>query len=258
MIWINQLRLSVPHPTSPRRSTSSLGRITLMTHLRRIADGRTDLVHEALTDFATNSDLTVDGANALKWCAYYGDTSSIRALLEHGAELTQLGDDLGLGAASFHGHWQLCQYLLESGADPNFSDPQTGETPLHSAMTNEDRDRYDLVAAVLLQRGANPNAATLPNKITGAFMRDCRTKGETPLHRAAAFCRVETIEALLAAGADLERKDMNGDSPLGWASWYRRPHDVLRVLAYGPHRVRAGNPGMRVHLLGSPTPPDAP
>ena len=32
-------------------------------------------------------------------------------------------------------------------------------------------------------------------------MRDCRTKGETPLHRAAAFGGEETIDLLLAAGA---------------------------------------------------------
>ena len=31
------------------------------------------------------------------------------------------------------------------------------------------------------------NRATLASAETGCFMRDCRTKGETPLHRAAAF-----------------------------------------------------------------------
>ena len=54
---------------------------------------------------------------------------------------------------------------------------------------------------------------------TGGFMRDCRTKGETPLHRAAAFGTKETIQILLDAKAKLDAKDMNGDSPLSWASW---------------------------------------
>jgi ankyrin repeat protein len=225
--------------------------------LARIASGRTDLVHDAPAQLAQDAGLTVESASAIQWCAYYGDTMAVRTLLAHGSVLAQLGDDLGLNAAAFHGHWQLCQFLLEQGAKSNRSDPQTGETPLHSALTNDDRIRYDLVVAVLLAHGADPNAPTLPNQPTGAFMRDCRTKAETPLHRAAAFGRTETIQALLDAGADRTRLDMNGDSPLCWASWYRRPADSLRLLAYGPHRVRAGYKGLRVNLLGNPTDPNA-
>ena len=49
-------------------------------------------------------------------------------------------------------------------------------------------------------------------------MRDCRTKGETPLRRAAAFGDQEAIQLLLDASAVIDAKDMNGDSPLAWAS----------------------------------------
>jgi len=127
---------------------------------------------------------------------------------------------------------------------------------LHSVLTNDDNERYDLVVAVLLAHGANPNTATLPNRPTGAFMRDCRTRGETPLHRAAAFGRAETIQALLEAGGDRAKLDANGDSPLGWASWYRRPADVLSLLTYGPHRIRADYKALRVNLLGNPKDPN--
>jgi ankyrin repeat protein len=64
-------------------------------------------------------------------------------------------------------------------------------------------------------------------------MRDCRTKGETPLHRAAAFGTEATIQMLLDAGARVDAKDMNGDSALAWASWYLRPRSILRMLCYG-------------------------
>jgi len=43
-------------------------------------------------------------------------------------------------------------------------------------------------------------------------MRDCRTKGETPLHRAAAFGDEESIQLLLDAGAAVDAKDSNGDT----------------------------------------------
>ena len=63
-------------------------------------------------------------------------------------------------------------------------------------------------------------------------MRDCRTKGETPLHRAAAFGSDETIQMLLDAGAVIDAKDANGDTPLSWASWYGRPAYILKMLCY--------------------------
>lgn len=72
---------------------------------------------------------------------------------------------------------------------------------------------------------------------TGAFMRDVRTKGETPLHRAAAFADSEAVRLLLDHGADKEAKDASGDTPLSWASWHLRPGEILQLLSYGAHRI---------------------
>ena len=83
-------------------------------------------------------------------------------------------------------------------------------------------------------------------------MRDSRTKGETPLHRAAAFGDEETIRMLLAAGAEIDSPDMHGDSPLAWASWHLRPVAILRLLCYGDFRVHPGYKGMQKNLLGEP------
>ena len=105
---------------------------------------------------------------------------------------------------------------------------------------------------ILLANGANPNGVTKPSVETGGFMRDCRTKGETPLHRAAAFGEVETINLLIQAGATIDAKDMNGDSPLTWASWYLRPAAILRLLCYGSFRIHPQNQSMRANLLGKP------
>ena len=151
--------------------------------LARIAAGRTDLTIDLLDETEQPLLLVVDGGSLLQWCAYYGDVTAVRTLLGHGASLDDLGPDKGLNAAAFHGHWQLCQFLLESGASATRVDPGTGETALHSSLTNEDRTRYDLVVSLLLAANADVNAATLPRAPTGSFMRDCRTRGETPLHR---------------------------------------------------------------------------
>jgi ankyrin repeat protein len=49
------------------------------------------------------------------------------------------------------------------------------------------------------------------------------------LHGAAAFASGEVIQLLLDAGATIDARDVNGDTPLGWASWYGR-HDIIGTL----------------------------
>ncbi len=188
----------------------------------------------------------------LEWCAYYGDVSAMRFLLDRGESLASLGANLGLNGAAFHGHWRLCEFLIESGADANAAQADTGETPLHAALCTSDRDAHDLVVRVLLAHGADVNRATTPAVETGCFMRDCRTKGETPLHRAAAFGTEATIDLLVAAGARLEAKDTNGDTPLSWASWHGRPDAILRRLCYGRYSIRPDRKPMQASLLGRP------
>jgi len=92
---------------------------------------------------------------------------------------------------------------------------------------------------LLLDAGADPNARTIPGRETGAFMRDVRTRGETPLHRAAAFGDEAMIGLLLEKGADKTLHDANGDTPLSWASWHLRPGAILALLAHGPYAVSA-------------------
>jgi len=178
--------------------------------------------------------------------------SAIRFLLSHGASLSSLGENFGLNAAAFHGHWRLCEFLIEQGADVSDEESGTGETPLHAALCTPRRPAHDVVVRVLLANGADPNRQTKPSAETGAFMRDCRTKGETPLHRAAAFGSEETIDLLLGAGARREARDMNGDTPLSWASWYVRPDAILRRLCYGKFSIHPDRIPMQMALLGRP------
>jgi ankyrin repeat protein len=207
--------------------------------LDRIVDGRTDLVFDWLADGGAADAGDGRGVTLLQWCAYYGDVSAMRLLLSRGASLRALGDNLDLNGAAFHGHWQLCQFLVEQGADVNHALADTGETPLHAALCKANRPAYNLVVRVLLNAGADSNRTTRVGAATGAFMRDCRTRGETPLHRAAAFGDAQVIQMLLDAGAKVDARDGHGDTPLSWASWHLRPGSILRLLAHGEHRVSA-------------------
>jgi ankyrin repeat protein len=218
--------------------------------LQRITDGRTDLVFDYLAAGHAASSADARGTPLIAWCAYHGDVSAIRHLLAQGETLASLGDNLGLHGAAFHGHWQLCQYLLENGADADHPLPDTGETPLHAALCKANRPVYDHVVGVLLAAGADPNRMTRPAVETSGFMRDCRTRAETPLHRAAAFGSERCIQLLLDAGAVREAKDMNGDSPLAWASWHLRPAAILRQLCYGGFSIHPQNSSTYDHGTG--------
>jgi uncharacterized protein len=218
--------------------------------LDRITDGRTDLVFDYLAQGHPATSKDARGTTLIEWCAYYGDVSAIKFLLSKGESLGSLGKNLGLDAAAFHSHWRLCQFLLEHGAEADQSLPETGETPLHVALSST-RPAQNLVVKVLLAHGADPNRAANPSVETGAFMRDVRTRAETPLHRAAAFASEETIQLLIDAGAKLDAKDMNGDSPLSWASWSFRPDSILRKLCYAGHVIRPNRTSMDASLRGT-------
>lgn len=228
-----------------------------------IARGRTDLIL-GLLDTPDGVALASSGrVSALQWCVYYGDATALRAAKRAGCDFT--GFDFGreLGNAAFYGHWKVADWLIGEGADPNWREPDTDETPLHSALSKAGRPHYAMVVRLLLESGADPNAATIAGRETGAFMRDIRTTGETPLHRAAAYADPGTIRLLLGAGADKQRRDAHGDSPLIWASRHLRPGAVLQLLAFGDHVITGahvamissdhgagwGN-GMEGHLLG--------
>jgi ankyrin repeat protein len=230
--------------------------------IERIVNGRTDLVHDLVEAGGGAGLADAHGNPIIRWCAYYGDVSAVRLLLRHGEPVEALGDNLDLNGAAFHGHWQLCEFLIEMGADASAALPDTGETPLHAAITKAKRAAQEHVIRVLLAAGADPNARTTAGVETGSFMRDSRTRGETPLHRAAAFGSAREVELLIEAGADRAARDAHGDSPLGWASWHLRPPAILRLLCFGGFTVGAdadatgdhgsGTSHLEAALLGTP------
>jgi hypothetical protein len=56
----------------------------------------------------------------------------------------------------------------------------------------------------------------------------------------------------------IDARDANGDSPLGWASWYCRPTAILRLQLYGSYSIRPDSKPMDSNLLGKPHLPGKP
>jgi len=198
----------------------------------RIARGRTDLVFELLK-LERWKDVLHDGSvKPLQWFVYYNDTTALKAVLNSGGDLSSINLNDELGNASFFGHWKVVDFLISQGADVNTTIAATGETPLHSALCKAGRPYFLYVLKLLVENGADVNAKTIPGKETGGFMRDVRTKGETPLHRAAAYGDEAMIQYLLDQGADRQARDAHGNSPISWASEHLRPGSILHLLSF--------------------------
>ena len=105
------------------------------TMLQKIEDGRTDLI----IDYLENDSFQGNYKSLMKHAAYYGDVTAVKYLIRKGADIKDLGTNLDLNGAAFHNHWQLCQFLLEQGADASLAKDDNGETALHSALSKANR-----------------------------------------------------------------------------------------------------------------------
>ncbi len=206
-----------------------------------ISRGRTDFIIELMKKPNWKDLLHKGQIKPLQWLVYYNDVTGLRGVIENGGTLESIDINDELGNAAFFGHWKICDFLIQRGADVNHRTDKTHETPLHNALTKAGRPYYFYVVKLLVEKGANVNSKTIPGMATGAFMRDVRTKEETPLHRAAAYADERTIRFLIENGADKEVRDAYGNSPLSWASEHLRPGNILALLAFGEHSVAEGH-----------------
>jgi hypothetical protein len=166
--------------------------------------------------------------SALAIAAGAGDEASVQFLLDHGAHLTEAtlveasyggptpglldvvrlllkrSDPvpamvLGRMLIAASANAPLAELLVARGADVNFADFDTGETPLIHAARSGVRP----VVEMLLARGAGINASD--------------RNGRTALMNAAGRCYVEVVSDLLKAGANPQAVDPKGKTAFALA-----------------------------------------
>jgi ankyrin repeat protein len=141
------------------------------------------------------ADVEAEGPNGetpLHAAARSGHHDVVALLIDRGANI-QARDEAramtALHTACIFGRSETVRLLLDRGCDIEDRDKAWSETPLIAASSSGALD----VVRLLLQRGAQINA------VDG--------KGRTALMKAAAFDKVDTVRALVAAGADVRHKD---------------------------------------------------
>ncbi len=139
---------------------------------------------------------------ALMFAARVGDLESAKVLVAAGGNVND-EDAWGVSAmvlAAHSGFNELVAFLLDKGADVNAD--QAGFAAIHAAIMRRDEP----LAAMLLKRGANPNA---PLRVWTPMRRSSRDwnfapelVGATPIWLAARFAQPNMMRLLVDFGAD--------------------------------------------------------
>ena len=177
------------------------------------------------------------------------DTVSLATSLLEKLQITMNEPFFDCGSTVLHkaaavGSCQCIKYFLENGADPNAAN-QEGETPLHVAAANGHAQCIEnLLAAGALpipspnwMIGDNQTPTMLaaynnyPDVIKVLLPYDdvncCSEYGDTALHYAAYRGCVEAVQGFLEAGAQVNKKNCYGATPL----WNGVCHaDILKLL----------------------------
>ncbi len=129
--------------------------------------------------------------------ARQGDLEQLQPLLEQGlpSNLRNSNGDSLLMLAAYNGHRDAAALILQHGGDPELAN-QRCQTPLAGVIFKGDMAMVEL----LLEQGANANG--------------CPVGGKPPLMYAAMFDRTDILQRLLAAGADPQAVDAEGNTAL--------------------------------------------
>lgn len=189
---------------------------------------------------------TKERNNLIHWAARYAPNHTIRALADAGADLTaaNAGHEAPLYLAAYRrsNARDTVRLLLELGCEVNPADAGT-VPPLFAAVARHDPE----VVRMLLAAGA---------KVDAVF------GGSTLLHRVAIADRVDpgenhvaNAEALLKAGANLNRPDNNDNTPLHMAVTASRVDLAGLYLKYGADpnaKDRSGRTPLLIAAIAQP------
>uniref|UniRef100_A0A8I6XF23 Potassium channel n=1 Tax=Hordeum vulgare subsp. vulgare TaxID=112509 RepID=A0A8I6XF23_HORVV len=206
------------------------------------------------------------------FAASRGDDFLLHQLLKRGLDPNET-DNCGrtaLHIAASNGSEQCVRRLLESGADANSRDSE-GKVPLWEALCR----RHQPVVQLLVEAGADLSAgdgamyarvaveeddAVLLGEIArcgGDVAAACSSDGTTPLHRAVLDGNARMVRVLLEHGADPDRGDARGLTPMALAD--RHAHaEIQQLFASHRHRAQQGAPKLSSTEEGAAVAPAVP
>jgi ankyrin repeat protein len=182
--------------------------------------GDVELVSRLLEAGADVNAINEFGSSALAEAAIHGSTPIVAALLDAGADANTANPEgeTPLMIVARTGNVAAAKLLLDAGADVNAVEGWGGQSALMWAASNSQPD----MIALLLDRGAEPNARGFERQWERKVIAEPRPKdmnrgGFTPLLYAARAGCIACAKALLAGGADIDLGDPERVTPLNIA-----------------------------------------
>ncbi|GFN75444.1 ankyrin homolog [Plakobranchus ocellatus] len=178
----------------------------------------------------------------------------VKLLVESGARVNRSLPDKSPLVCAVYKSPEIVKYLLEKGAHVNEVGDEMGNTPLMAAITRsisryvfDSFDRIDCfhdcivalqmpnVVSKLLDAGADPNIVN--------------SKGDTALNVAVTWHSLDVVSKLLDAGADLEVRNSDGLTPLLLATTRGQENMIVLLERYGANTAALDNDGNTALLL---------
>ena len=199
--------LDIPRaPTRPADDTAATDALFRAIRTADMAGVRTALARGA--DVNARSE---EGDTPLMYAAVYSTAYCMRLLVARGADPNARDGSGGTALMRSVRDLEKVQLLLELGAEV---DAKSSKRGIRALMVAADRPGASDVVKLLLSHKADARA---PDAV-----------GVTPLMYATDNGDLESVEALVAAGADVNAGRPNGANPIFWAS--NGPLDVLQWL----------------------------
>jgi uncharacterized protein len=181
------------------------------------ANGDLELVRALIKAGANVKPANQFGTSALTEAAIIGSAPIVEALLKAGANpnFKTPNGETPLMAAARTGKVDAAKALLAAGADINAKETWGGQSALMWAAAQSQADMVKFLAA----NGANLNDHGKVNQWERKIIQEPRPKdmnkgGFTPLHYAAREGCAACVQNLLAAGADPDSEDPDRETPL--------------------------------------------
>lgn len=167
------------------------------------------------------------GKTPLHHAARLGQMDTVRALLDHGAQINAVDNNSSTAlfdALDCTYALEMVEYLLSCGADANIQN-NAKKTPLHAAAEKSNKQ----IMRRLIPETKDINHADIT--------------GWTPLHIAAKYNKMDIAEELLSFGANANKASNNGYTPLKTAVSSGINMDLIELLIRNGAYVGKNSPG---------------